>query len=81
VANEIDFETQALISYPKQFKAALRSINIGQYHWLKAVQQNKNILAATEIALAYDSQFELNQILNFCFKHELVNEIFYSIEA
>ncbi len=81
VANEIDLETQGLISYPKQFKAVLRSINIGQYHWLKAVQQNKNILAATEIALMYDLQFELKQILNFCFKHKLVSEIFYQKET
>ena len=81
VINEIDPEAQGLISYPKQFKAVLKSINIGEYHWLKAVQQNKNILAATEIALIYDSQFELNQILNFCFKHKLVSEIFYQKET
>ncbi|WPY01246.1 DUF2063 domain-containing protein [Candidatus Trichorickettsia mobilis] len=81
IINEIDPEVQGLISYPKQFKAVLKSINIEEYHWFKAVQQNKNILAATEIALIYDSQFELNQILNFCFKHKLVSEIFYQKET
>ena len=60
------------ISYPKQFKAALKFIGQAEYQWLIAVKHGHNVLEATNMALIYDPQFNLDHILSFCFKNKLI---------
>lgn len=74
--NYDDTDIIQLISYPKQFKAALKSITICEYQWLSAIKNGKTIACATDTALMYDAKFDLSPMLDFCFKNKLIDKVF-----